>query len=669
MARFEDLSLDEIIQKVPNVSTERAKPLGLVDSAWDRYERERVEKECKQEFIENLTKEIKKIRIGSTPSQIMKILRDFKHTISTTINGEGYNLTVDLNSFGNSEFSKLKPIWQELDRVLNIWKKIWIAKLKKQGKDVPAGYEIDPYTGKFYPQIQIAVGISAVHGEETTTPDGVSRLMLEISKTGETGFYINPGIYFNHILNKKAFEAKKRGDPFDFNRVDEAMADSEFRRIKAEMERVIDSFNTEEGVPRIMLDFHNTPSIQESCNNPKVDAENCIERPYMLVSYDPSSLAEGNFLEHPEIRQMIEVAKSLGIPDLKFCPQEPFANTLIGNIEQGRKDTNPVKGIIFEFPQTITQGNMSDKEFKDLQYKERYLSTATMARAMLLFRGLQSDSQESSPSLPLQLQFIAGSIDFPEAIEGVKVEVWEVENSSINTNPKNVFLKYDNKKISEDDEKVYHIRQSTVRRREVLENECLKLGEKLDPKFSLITDQHGIKFLELDNPLEYLEELSKMGYILHGSPYLFKNVEIKPPDKNDSENTGRDMKPLIYGSYTEWFTACFMAFSKRTKDGGGQTNCGIKANVIAKEKDWWETMYDFPISEMELTNPPQEAYVYILDPFYFQRNPDKNDHLLEWTSKNPVKIVPPVVKVKLTTKDLREMQKMVEDGGGKLVVN
>lgn len=93
MARFEDLSLDEIIQKVPSVKDERLKPPNLVDRAWGRYERERgereykqeVERKCKQEFIENLTKEIKKIRIiriGSTPSQIMKILRDFKHTIS-----------------------------------------------------------------------------------------------------------------------------------------------------------------------------------------------------------------------------------------------------------------------------------------------------------------------------------------------------------------------------------------------------------------------------------------------------------------------------------------------------------------------------------------------------------------------------------------------------------
>lgn len=32
MARFEDLSLDEIIQKVPSVKDERPKPPSLVDS-------------------------------------------------------------------------------------------------------------------------------------------------------------------------------------------------------------------------------------------------------------------------------------------------------------------------------------------------------------------------------------------------------------------------------------------------------------------------------------------------------------------------------------------------------------------------------------------------------------------------------------------------------------
>jgi uncharacterized protein (UPF0128 family) len=657
--------LDDLVPKSPKEGVEIRNR--NQNPGWAKFQenilipeqKEQAEKKAKENFVQELVQQIKFIKRGSSPKEFMKFLRDFKSEYELQLsNEESYKILTDLGSFGNSEFHLLKPIWKESNRILHLWEKIYLAKLHKKSEAVPEDYKLDPFTGKFYPKVNLVGVLSGVHGDETTAPEGVDaiiRIIREIETFGLTGFSRNPFMYFNPRVNEEGLEHGMRGvgsySNSDINRSNAEGPAKELRdALMANTKRAFGNFETSPN-PLFVLDFHNAPSRQEAINNPSknidgttnengLDFENTIEKAYTAVALKPGTVVDQEFLEKSEIKRIIDFLKAIGIDDVRFYPNEIAQTTIVGELSRDL----PVYGIALEFPQTSTQGNMTDQEFVDLQYQERYNSIATMARAMLLYEGLQSDNEESDYSLPLQLQWIAGSRDFPEAVDGCRVSVTKnvpdgVPNSDfydfsqINTGERDIFVRTD---------KILTIEQMKQISEKVLQNQ----------EYKIITEE-GLEIIQPENPVELLKSLAKKGFVMHGSSKLFESVSPQNPHKNDSKEVGRDMESLIYTSGNgDWLTPLVYAFTKRVEDGGGQSNIGITSQTKEGLSRLELSNYDLTNSQIELANPTKEGYIYVFDPRFFEPNPFKSNHPVEWTNRDEIDLVNPIMRIKVKYEDL-----------------
>jgi hypothetical protein len=644
--------------KIPESSQKASEVIKPQENILIPEQKEQAEKEAKEKFVLELANKVEFIKRGSSPKEVMEFLRSFESEYKTRLsNNEQYNITTNLNSFGNSEFELLKPIWKELNRILHLWEKIYLAKLIKRGESVPEGYKIDPYTVEFYPIASLCAVISGVHGNEGTAPNGVRRLIEELSEIGYTGFYRNLKMLFDTEVNKEGLDHGMRGvDSPSNSDINRSTAEGKAKEIRnsviAGVVRAVRNLETSLN-PLFVLDFHNAHSRQEAINNPSknpdgsrkedgVDIENTIEKPYAAVALKPGTVIDQEFLEKAETKRIIDFLKAIGIDDLRFYPNEIAQTTIVGGLSRDL----PVYGIALEFPQTSTQGNMSDQEFKDLQYQERYNSTATMARAMLLYGGLQSDNDESDYSLPIQLQWIAGSKDFPEAVKDCVVSVTRTVPDGV---PNTDFYSFGKINTEEDKPSIF------VRTDKILTTEQVKqiVDESLENQRYETTTEKGLKVVQPQNPIGFLKELAKKGFVMHGSSKLFESISSQKPHQNDSEEVGREMKSLIYTSGNgDWLAPLIYAFTRRVEDGGGESSIGIKTEIPENLQELELAGYDMPNSQIELANPTKEGYIYVFDPRFFEPNPFKSNHPVEWTNRDEIDLVNPIMRIKVKYEDL-----------------
>jgi len=142
---------------------------------------------------------------------------------------------------------------------------------------------------------------------------------------------------------------------------------------------------------------------------------NFSEKPYACVALDSGVELNTQTLNDPEIRKIIDLAKWMGIDEVRFFHKDIAQNTIIGKAKY--VSVQKVTSIVFEFPQTSYSDGMTEKDYDVVIKEEIYLSAGTLAKAMLYFNGLARDEYNTDLSLAIQLQFIAGNSIPRENIE------------------------------------------------------------------------------------------------------------------------------------------------------------------------------------------------------------------------------------------------------------
>lgn len=373
-------------------------------------------------YLQKVAREVRNLTRGLDAGEFFEKIRKLKFEYSFRYQNDvglfesctlNIDLYSDLFSIG-STFKLLRPLWCEIDKKLKNDLRIFEEEYKRSGVTIPEGYKIDPYSGNFYPSFHLVSVLSGIHGDERTTFTGVENLLDAFQKKDVIGIAKKPDIYFNLRTNEGAISLGQRGNPLDLNQPSSDPSTQTLRDMI--IKEIVASIDKTESSLALSVDFHNIHSPRDRITKPdEVGEYDFSAKPFICVALDSDVEINNRTLTDPEIRQIIDLAKWMGIDEVKFYHENLAKNTIIGATKYTSKQK--ITSIIFEFPQTHYSDGMLKDEYELTCKKEVYLSTGTLSKAMLYFNGLTRDDDKQDLSLAIQLQFIAGNSIPTEILE------------------------------------------------------------------------------------------------------------------------------------------------------------------------------------------------------------------------------------------------------------